>query len=358
MSLTVIAWPKRKNENENPYQSLLYSSLELNNDVKVVEFSLASYFFTRGKKVLHIHWPDVFLATSQGVVFWIKLLFLWLVFFHAKLFKIPVIWTVHNLKRSEQRNGGLMDDYFWPRFSQRVDALIYMTKASKARGEEIFNNWKKIPNIVIPHGHYDPVIKKYMKTMPTIKNDKPHILFFGSIAKYKNAYKLLDAFLELPSGTSILKIKGKMCGTSPDKNLIKKLSSLSSEQQNDIIFENRFLDDKELIQAISETELVVFPYSDVLNSGAAIFALSVGRPILASNTSLFRELQSQVGENWVQLIDGELDGNQLSIAIKNSCKLKETGKQPNLSTFEWDNIAEQTLSFYRNVLDKGSKNKV
>jgi glycosyltransferase involved in cell wall biosynthesis len=353
LSLKVIAWPKCKNKNTNPFQSLLYSSIEKKENVQVVEFSLSSFIFSRGDRVLHIHWPDVFLASSKGSMFWIKLTFMRALFFIARLLQIPVVWTAHNLKRAGQQNSNLLERFFWPWFSKRIDAVIYMTESSKLMGDNLFNQKEKFSSVVIPHGHYHPVISDLNILVPCIVNKKPELLFFGSITKYKNAYKLLNAFLTLPIGTASLSIRGKMSTRSPDTLLCEKLKCLTPSQKEEVLYENRFIDDEELVKAINQSELVVFPYSDVLNSGAAIFALSVGSPILASDTSLFRELQSQVGKAWVQLIDGELDSNQLSAAIHNACLLKELGEKPNLSAFEWDNIAEQTLSFYNEVLVKG-----
>jgi glycosyltransferase involved in cell wall biosynthesis len=357
LNLNIIAWPKRKNEKDNPFQSLLYKALEQMKSVQVTEFAPSKIILTKGTKILHIHWPDVFLATAKGWRFWAKLAFLRVLFALTRLLGIPVVWTAHNLKRTGQRNAARLETYFWPWFTKRLDGIIYMTVASKRNAEELFEHWCDIPNAIIPHGHYGPVIAAVSSAPSSIIADKAQFLFFGSITKYKNAYKLLNAFLSLPIGMATLVIKGRMSGTSPDIQLLQGLNDIPYNQKADVIFENRFLDDNELVQAIRESELVVFPYSDVLNSGAAIFALSVGRPILASDTPLFRELQAQVGQNWVRLIDGEIDGAQLALAIKHACVLKRSGQAPDLSKFEWDNIAKQTLAFYRHVLESGSQNK-
>lgn len=354
LSLNIIAWPKRKNEKHNPFQSLLYGALGKNEGVRVFEFEILQLFITKKPAIFHIHWPDAFLASVRGWKFWLKLIFLRILFIILGLMGIPVVWTAHNLKRPGQRNADKMEKYFWPWFAKRIDGIIYMTEASKLSAEEMFGCWRDIPNVIVPHGHYRPIIDKSASTSPLKACRMPQLLFFGSITNYKNAYQLLRAFLSLPRGTATLAIKGKMSEVNPDHRLLQCLGSLPTARKEEIIFDNRFLDDDELIEAIQDTDLVVFPYSDVLNSGAAIFALSVGRPILASDTPLFRELQGQVGQKWVRLIDGELDAPSLTNALKHARELNTMGERPDLTVLEWKAIAEQTLAFYHRVIVNGT----
>lgn len=357
MNLHILAWPKLKNQKGNPFQSLLYGSLCERGEVNVTEFGVFQLFFVRQPKILHIHWPDVFLATAQGWKFWLKLVFLRVLFVYSRLLGMPIVWTAHNLKRPGQQNSERMNKYFWPWFATRIDGIIYMTEASRVSAEEMFDRWRDIPNAIIPHGHYRPIIDKSPSRSPLKFCSKPQLLFFGSITKYKNAYQLLDAFLGLPRGSASLSIKGKMSKVNPDKRLVQCLSTLPPDRKEEIAFNNRFLDDDELIESIQHSDLVVFPYSDVLNSGAAIFALSVGRPILASDTPLFRELQGQVGQQWVRLIDGELKAKDLAVELKHARELKALGIRPDLSAFDWKAIADQTLTFYRQVLENGAYKK-
>ncbi|MEM5478106.1 glycosyltransferase [Pacificibacter sp. AS14] len=239
-----------------------------------------------------------------------------------------------------------------------------MTKASKIDAEQQLPELAGIPSSIIPHGHYLAAIEESLQGQDALAStDVPSssqaggYLFFGSITRYKNAHKLLQAFLQLPTGSAQLTIKGKMSASSPDNDLMNLLNTLPPERTSDVIFENRFLSEDELVDAIQRSDLVVFPYSDVLNSGAALFALSVGRPILASDTALFRELRSQVGEDWVRLIDGELDAAQLSVALDQARVQKTKGLAPDLSVFDWNRIAKQTVDFYQYVIDaqKGPK---
>tara|TARA_Y100001970_G_scaffold292095_1_gene431909 strand:+ start:7046 stop:8131 length:1086 start_codon:yes stop_codon:yes gene_type:complete len=348
---SVLAWPKQKNKARNPFQFLLYDAVTTISTTAVNEFSPTNILSLFKADILHIHWPDAFLAAGKGVKFWPRYLLLRLICMMAALSGTRIVWTAHNLQRDGQRNADRLSKYFWPWFLRRVDGIVFMTKASEESALQACPFLAKTPHVVIPHGHYGNVIAKYLPVTAQ-ESDKPTALFFGSITPYKNAHALLAAFLSLPVRSAELRIKGKMSLTEPDKKLEAMLVALPVERQSDVIYENNFLSEKALITEIYTCDLVVFPYSDVLNSGAAIFALSVGRPILASNTSLFRELQQMVGEDWVYLIDGELDAHDLSEAMSKAKVLKENGGKPDLSKFEWDVIAQQTVDFYHQVMSK------
>jgi glycosyltransferase involved in cell wall biosynthesis len=349
----VLAWPKQRNRDRNPFQFLLYKSVEDMALAKVEEFSPTQILSLFRAKILHIHWPDAFLAAGKGFKFWPRYILLRFIFCLAKIFETKIIWTAHNLQRNGQRNEESLNKYFWPWFLKRVDGIIFMTIASKQKAFSRYNFLQKKPIAIIPHGHYVDQVAQCSR-INTTKSMKSGILFFGSITRYKNAHKLLDAFLNLPCDSAELRIKGKMSLTEPDTILKEKLEALPLERAKNVIYENAFLTNEALVAEIKASDLVVFPYTDVLNSGAAIYALSVGRPVLASDTSLFNELQSLVGKDWIYLINNELDEIVLFDALTKAKALKALNRTPNLSKLDWSVIAEQTTSFYDQVL--ASKN--
>lgn len=355
--MRVIAWPKSKNAARNPFQSLLYRSVKETCHVEVDEFSLSQMGGRHKAEILHIHWPDAFLAAGQGWKFWPRYLILRSIFAIAWLRGTSVVWTAHNFQREGQRNERLMAKFFWPWFLRRIDGIIFMTEASKAAALRSNPALSSVPHGVIPHGHYGPIVEGIETPVTQQNESQSEILFFGSITRYKNAHKLLSAFIDMDSGDAQLAFRGKMSKTEPDVTLKNMIDALPPERAKNVTLEDRFLSDEDLIAAIKRCDLVVFPYSDVLNSGAAIFALSVGRPILASDTALFRELQQQVGADWVWLIDGELDAQQLSDALNRARDHKERCKTPDLSAFDWDHIAEQTVTFYQHVIDTHKASK-
>lgn len=348
-SLTVLAWPARRNVGLNPYQKLLYDAVEAESPVEVLEFR-DHWHDLRAPAILHLHWPDVFLANGRGWRFWPRYLLLRLLFLVAWLRGTRVVWTAHNFRRAGGGNDARMDRLFWPWFLNRLDGLIFLTRVSAREALTKHPELADKAHVVIPHGHYRPVIGLQPADAPHRAPDgPPGALFFGSIAPYKNAYRVLEAFLDLPPGAARLAICGRMNADQPDTRLMDALAALPADRTGDVSFEDRFLSEDELIRRIRAADLVVFPYGNVQNSGAAIFALSVGRPILATDIALFRELQHDVGENWVRLIPGELTGPVLAEALAAARATRATGEVPALPALEWDRIGRATADFYARV---------
>lgn len=350
--LRIGAWPKAKNAAYNPYQKLLYDSIDRIEGVSVLEFSPKALLKVHSYDLIHIHWPDAYLANGRGWKVWLRYFVLRAIFALARLRSIPIVWTAHNLKRDGQRHERLMNSLFWPWFFGAISGVIYMTKASESAAKTISPRLKDIPSAVIPHGHYRPVLSRQDNREPreVLSSDIPKILFFGSVTRYKNVYKILAAFKDLPPGSAELKIRGKMSEVEPEEILASMVEDLPEQYRRHFEFDNRFLSENELEQAVQEADLVVFPYSDVLNSGSAIFALSVGRPILVSDNSLSRELLEYVGSDWIYLIDGELDAGQLERAVQKAKMLCASGTMPDLSALEWDLIGRKTVDLYRKVV--------
>ncbi|KAA2311700.1 glycosyltransferase [Pseudooceanicola sediminis] len=348
--MRVLAWPARRNAARNPYQKLLYDAMEAETGTKVIEFGRKTMFARPAPDILHIHWPDVFLAAGKGWKFWPRYFFLRLLFLVAGLRGTRVVWTAHNLRRTGQRNAARLERYFWPWFLARIDGVIFMTEASAEVALESEPALAGKPITVAPHGHYKPVIAPF----PAYHADTPdaglpRILFFGSVTRYKNANEVLRAFLEMPRGSAELRICGEMSRTIPDTRLTEMLAGLGPEWDGLVTFREAFLPEDELVAAIRAADLVVFPYSDVLNSGAAIFALSAGRPMLCSDNRLFQELQAAAGTDWVRLIRAPLDGAQMAQVLAEVRRMRQAGHAPDLSAFDWDRIALDTVSFYQRV---------
>lgn len=346
--MRILAWPARKNAARNPFQKLLYDAIQAETGTTVLELELRSLLSRPAPEILHVHWPDVFLALGKGWKFWLRYIYLRGLMLLARLRGIKVIWTAHNLQRDGQRNGELMASTFWPWFLRRVDAVIYMTRVSAEKARQTQPLLRNKPSAVIPHGDYLSMIGA-LPDEEALPVGPPQILFFGALTRYKNAHKVLRSFLKMEPGSARLRISGAMSKVSPDKLLLDDLQVLPPERASEVFYEDRFLPEGELVEALRAADLVVFPYFDVLNSGAAIFALSVGRPILASDNPLFRELQEAVGPEWIRLIDQELDGKQLAESLEAARSLRNSGRRPDLSIFDWGNIARDTVRFYREV---------
>ena len=94
---------------------------------------------------------------------------------------------------------------------------------------------------------------------------------------------------------------------------------------------------------------VILPYRRILNSGAAMFALSFGVPVVGPRQGSFLELEDFLRTGWVRLFNPFLRREHLK-------QLEEPGLRDvhRLEQFlegrSWDRIAEETMRFYHAVL--------
>ena len=83
----------------------------------------------------------------------------------------------------------------------------------------------------------------------------------------------------------------------------------------------------------------------MINSGALLLGLSLGKPVLAPKNSVTEEIQREVGAQWLHLYEGELTGNDLlkaiSLSNKNSAEMR-----PDLSLREWKLIGAEYCASY------------
>lgn len=98
---------------------------------------------------------------------------------------------------------------------------------------------------------------------------------------------------------------------------------------------------------LNAADLIVLPYTEILNSGSALLALSFNRPMLVPSKGSMSELQKQTGNSWVKTYDGTLTPSQLKEAMHNTVAdlfINSNNNWPILP--EWLDIATTTYIFY------------
>ena len=113
------------------------------------------------------------------------------------------------------------------------------------------------------------------------------------------------------------------------------------------------LSDAELETAVDDAHAVVLPYRRILNSGAALYAMSRNRMLLAPRQGSLPELQTVVGEQWVHLYDEALTVTALRAFVA-AVRAGPDGATADLSAFEWGGIAEKIQSLLRALRPSGS----
>ena len=337
--LRVLAWPT---ETTNPYTSLLYSNMRP--AVRVEDFSAGKLL---GKySVWHVHWPESLLNIRNPVHAAAKIKAFFAALDYLKLRGSKIIWTMHNLSAHEKLHPSL-ETWFWRQFIPRVDGAISLSCAALSKAKDQFPRIGDIPTAVIRHGHYrseysEPKID--CRRRLGISSESKVLLFFGAIREYKNVDLLVRQFRATSAADGTLAIVGCPNSASLADRIAK---DASSDPRIRLLFE--FVKADEVPSYFATANVVVLPYREILNSGAALLALSFNRPILVPRTGSMGELADDFGDSWVRTYAGEISPEILENAL-------DWAEQPRPRVtrmpepYDWQYIARQTTNFYERVI--------
>lgn len=267
--------------------------------------------------------------------------------YFLKYLKTPFIITVHDMIHEIYADSYFRNDTDISKLKrelcEKADGIIAISEHTKRDLIKIFNiNSNKIK--VIYHGSN---LKKETKK---IDLPKRYILFTGSRSLYKN----FDLFIEAVS--NLLQKDKKLylvcTGKEFDKNEKNKLKKLNIDDKVYQILAN----DNEMYTIYHNAECFVFPS---LYEGFGIPILEAWEsecPIALSNTSCFPEITSDAGEYF-----NPQDKESIKKAVENIIynpkrkrELVEKGKE-RLKNFSWDKTYQETLDFYKEILEKKEK---
>lgn len=339
--MNILAWPAFKTRSRNPYNYLLYSEVQ-KWGVTVDEFSMSKLLRSH-YDIVHIHWPEKaflhpHLVGSLGSMGLIALLR------RARLRGTRVVWTVHNLQAHARRRPYL-EHFFWKVYPRFVDAYITLTPGGQELARDRFPALGHRPGFVIPHGHYrdtypNQVSSAEARAKLDIDRDATVIAFVGSVRPYKNVPQLIRTFRELDDGQRILLIAGK--AYSPEYR-DEVLEAAAGDPRVRLFLE--FVPEDEIQLFFNAADLVVLSHTEVLNSGSALLALSFNRPVLLPDKGVMRELQAEVGGEWIKLFSGELDVDALRGGLAWALRTERRAPAP-LDHFEWRRLARDTVRAY------------
>ena len=107
--------------------------------------------------------------------------------------------------------------------------------------------------------------------------------------------------------------------------------------------------DAELGGLVDSAHAVVLPYKNILISGAAMFALSRNRPVLAPNIGSLPELRNTVGDEWIYLYDGDFSDSVLVAFREWMLTSRRAGVAP-LDAYEFRRVGQDVRDFIKSVV--------
>lgn len=279
--------------------------------------------------LLHIHWPEHLMGGPLNVrrvgrqAALISLVAL------NRARRIPMVWTVHNLKPHEPVDP--VRRMILAAWRGAVSSRIYLYESAASPADR--------KGIVIKRGDYRPLYGAGEASMP-----RSGLLAFGLVRRYKNLVSLIRAVGELDAATRpTLHVAGQPLDALYAAELAAEAASVAG-----VTLDLRDVPDAELRDLILRAELVVLPYNSVYNSGAALLALTLARPVLVPESPTMLELAAEVGAGWVQTYRGTLTGPILSSAI--AASREQVDEAPDLSGRDWATAGRKHGELYRTLV--------
>lgn len=329
--MIVMMSPGTVDRNDNPFVPMLIDSLK--DCVQVKPFSWRSAFVSR-YQVLHIHWPERMTkdpsrlrATMKSMMF--LALLGWNRFRH-----VSNVATVHNIEPHE--GSGQLQRWVLRLWDRACVARIFLSRSGLAADT-------LGTGVYIPHGDYVPFVESHVVAI--LEQETNSVLTFGYLRPYKGIEKLVEAFSH--SEQVRLTVAGEPLSEDYRKQLIEFTRAAKADSVQLI---PHSLSPDELIGAISRAEVVILPYVRIYNSGAALLALSVGRPLIVTDSPSMQELKHEVGDQWLEVLPVAWTMNDIinSIdALRNRARLR--AHRPCMESRLWDSVGVAHVSLYRSL---------
>jgi glycosyltransferase involved in cell wall biosynthesis len=306
------------------------------NGHRVKEFSFRKLLSYR---VVIFHWPNSFLSRSslRGSLSLRLRLKLKLLELAHRFTGLKVVWVAHNVRPHDVAN---LTPGSGAAFMELLDGVVYLSNSSRAEVLKYYPALAAVPGLVTTHGHYLPS----MVSPPTPRRSPAspvRLLHFGQIRPYKNIELLIECVKALPEGCVHLTVAGK----ADDLDLIRRLRDLANRASYiELDLRSELLSDEQLETMLDMADAVVLPYRQVLNSGAALFALSRNRPVLAPSIGSLPELRETAGMDWVHLYEGDLTTGHIQ-GFVSALQAEPLRHSPDLSAHDWDRIGRQLAHF-------------
>jgi beta-1,4-mannosyltransferase len=330
IKLKVCMHPTSVPANDNQFIRLLVDSLVIQG-VEVVNFSWKTALFAK-YDVMHIHWPEYLTSSSRNIFSIIKGLFAVLLIIRLRIRNIPLVWTVHNVKPHEtSRSYNLIHRFLLDTHSYKV----YMQKSFPPG----------LRNFYVPHGNYAELFHKQKK----IDRQEVSVLAisFGYVRPYKNIENLIRYF---PKNLGALVIAGQPITADYGNHLNDFLAQ--NHAGPEVRLELMQLSEKEMLKLILSAQIAVLPYREIYNSGAVLMALSAPIPVIVTDSPSMRDLQAEVGYQWLQIIPSEFNSLDLQNALNALCDSNLSRRQtsPLSDIRNWDFIAKKYLQIYKDAI--------
>lgn len=273
----------------NVYTEQLYAEVE-RGGIAVLEGTWSNRWLRKNLRrgdVIHIHWPSFLYFHPSRLRTGIRLAKMFALLAFAKLRGATIVWTAHNLYPHE---GGsrLLSNRIGRKITVAFADYICMHGCSAAG---IVAREFKVSESQLRIAHHPHWIDCYPNSLTQAecrsKLDLPSedfvYLFIGRCRPYKGLEALIEAFQHVSQPARLLIVGSFSCA-----QYFETIAARAQAAPH-VKLVPRSIPDEELQVFLNAADCVVLPYRDVLTSGAALLALSFGRPVVAPDLGALRD---------------------------------------------------------------------
>jgi glycosyltransferase involved in cell wall biosynthesis len=341
----VAAAPAYATRHANPYNALLADALTAAG-AEVREFALRDLL--RGRPdIVHLHWPELlFLSTHRAWQAWLRVALFDRLIRRARRRGTRLIWTVHNDGAHEDRSTPRVRAALDRMLAREVDAAFSLSEAGEHAARSRLGH--EVPVFRTRHGDYRdayPFRSDRQAARAELGID-PHVRLVVAVGQVR-PYKNLDRLIEVTRRSRDTRLRVVIAG-APDSDATADAVERAAAGDARIRLDLAHLDDARLTAWLAAADLVALPYRRILNSGAALLALSAGRPVLVPALGAMPELAADLGSVWVRTYDGDLDLAVIEDAV--AWARADRPSAPDLTAYRWGTIADETIAGYRLTL--------
>jgi beta-1,4-mannosyltransferase len=346
--LRVLSFPADLGQMSNPYVSMIADEL-IARGVDLKPYRPFRPF--QNADVLHIHWLErvyqMRIAQRHPVLSFLAFCILYLNIVWIKGRGGRVIWTAHNLRPHDGVNGRHAAVWrFWsPRIYTKVDAVLCMTESAIGQVRTAIPELAGAQFYVAPHPHYRGVYAGHPsgEGLRERLGIPPQTVVLGMIG-YMRPYKgILQVALALER-VKDSDVRLLVAGRCQDEPYLKTLQDLALSDPRLLVLEGS-LSNPQFAEHVDACTLCVFNFSDILNSGSVVAALSLDRPVLAPGKGAVSDLAELVGAKWLQTFAGGMSASVLESAV-GWARAGKPDSRPDLSALDPSAVAATHLSAY------------
>lgn len=332
MTVTVLESFPRPRRTTNPYLAQLL--VELPEDVHALTFDWRTALVGR-YDVFHVHWPEKLLRGTSRLKTAARFVTTTALLARLALTRTAVVRTLHNVEPHE--SGNALERWILRHVDRRTTVFVRLNGTTPLPEDARPGT----PLVTVPHPHY----RDWYAEQPRGDARPGRVLFFGLVRPYKGVEELVEAFRATPGDDLELRVVG-----SPETEELRATVEALAAADPRVGLRLAYVDDDVLAAEVSAASLVVLPYRRLHNSGAALLALSLDRPVLVPAGPTSAELAAEVGGAWVTTFTGSVTPGDLRAALDRTAALDLAHDRPDLGARDWPAIAAGHAAVFHDAL--------